>query len=530
MAPSSASSVRSRAAKPELIGCEVPRIWTPPLRPLTPETSRGYECIQFAEEVLELELLPWQRWLLIHALETLPGGTFRFRTVVILVARQNGKSTLMQILALWVMYVLGRKLVIGTAQNLDVAEEVWQGAVEMAEEITELAEEIAQVSRVNGKKFLKLDTGERYKVAAANRRGGRGLSGDLVLLDELREHQTWDAWSAVTKTTMARLLAQVWAASNAGDMASVVLRWLRKMAHLALGDPDGLAEFDEIEPEVDGDDDDLVDVDDDTLGIFEWSAPPGCSIMDRAGWAQANPALGYTITERAIRSAARIDPEWVFRTEVLCQWIAGTTDGPFPPGSWEGSLDAESTIAEDSRIAFCLDVSWDRSTAHIDAAGWRDDGLPHIEVIASRTGTDWVVGWFTDPKHPDRAKRPIAVQSNRAPASTLVQTLKDAGLEVIEWSGADLTAATGDFYDRVRSAVGEGSAASGLRHRGQPILDVAAANASTRPSGDAWLWDRKKSPVDIAPLVAATGALWLLCTYEPPEPEPEPRIRRLGGK
>jgi phage terminase large subunit-like protein len=40
---------------------------------------------------------------LIHALELLPDGTFRFRTVVLLVARQNGKSTLMQVLTLWRM-------------------------------------------------------------------------------------------------------------------------------------------------------------------------------------------------------------------------------------------------------------------------------------------------------------------------------------------------------------------------------------------------------------------------------------------
>jgi len=105
----------------------------------------------------------------------------------------------MLVLALWVMYVLGRPLVIGTAQNLDTAEEVWQAAVDIAQGVDELAEEIEHVSKVNGKKFLELKTGERYKVAAASRRGGRGLSGDLVLLDELHEHQTWDAWSAVSE-------------------------------------------------------------------------------------------------------------------------------------------------------------------------------------------------------------------------------------------------------------------------------------------------------------------------------------------
>jgi hypothetical protein len=123
---------------------------------------------------------------------------------VLLVARQNGKSTFLQLLALFFMYVRGVALVIGTAQNLDIAEEVWQGAVDIAEDVPDLAAEIERVNKTNGKKSLELRAGERYKVQAANRRGGRGLSGDLVLMDELREHQSWDAWGAVTKTTLAR--------------------------------------------------------------------------------------------------------------------------------------------------------------------------------------------------------------------------------------------------------------------------------------------------------------------------------------
>ena len=52
-----------------IIGKEVPRIFTPPLRELTPDTSIGFEVIDFAKDVLEMELIPWQKWLLIHALE-----------------------------------------------------------------------------------------------------------------------------------------------------------------------------------------------------------------------------------------------------------------------------------------------------------------------------------------------------------------------------------------------------------------------------------------------------------------------------
>jgi hypothetical protein len=494
-----------------LVGSEVPRIYTPPLRELTPDTTLGYSVIEFAETIVEIDLLPWQKWLLVHMLELLAdGGGLRYRTVILLMARQNGKSTLSQVLALWFMYVYGKPLVIGTAQDLDVAEEIWQGAVDLVEETPELDALKAHVVKVNGKKSLVLTTGERYKVKAANRRAGRGLTGDLVLLDELREHQSWDAWGAITKTTMARDQALVFALSNAGDSTSVVLRYLRKLAHAALGDPDGINrddDDDELAPE-DGDDEYL---DDDTLGIFEWSAPPGVGLRDREGWAWANPSVGFTISERNIASAVRTDPEWVVRTEVLCQWSEGTLEGPFPPGAWEASTDEQSTRAEGAPVALGIDVSWDRSFTYIALASTRDDGLEHVEVIARRAGTDWVADWLTDvTRSPDIARAPVAIQERGAPSSSLVPDLLDRKINVVKWGGAALGQGTGAFYDRIRAAVGEGESKQQLRHRDQPLLNLAAATAATRPNGDAWLWDRRRSPTDAAPLVAVTAALWCL--------------------
>lgn len=76
-------------------GVTLPRIFTPPLRPLTKETSNGFAVIAFAEIMLHVHLYPWQQWLLVHALELLEDGSYRFRKVIVLVARQNGKTTLM---------------------------------------------------------------------------------------------------------------------------------------------------------------------------------------------------------------------------------------------------------------------------------------------------------------------------------------------------------------------------------------------------------------------------------------------------
>ena len=499
-----------------LYGRVEPRIWTPPLRELTSETSLGYAAIEFANDVLGLRPFPWQRWLLIHALEIvgdLEGDWhFRFRNVCILIARQNGKSTLGQILSLFFLYVLGTPLILGTAQDLDTAEEVWEGALDIIEGNDELAAMADKPIKVNGKKTIRLLSGERYKVKAASRRAGRGLSGDLILLDELREHTSWEAWGAITKTTMARANAMVWALSNAGDAASIVLRYLRKMAHKSLGDPDGINANDDPSLLLDPTQAEDVEVEaDESLGIFEWSAPPGCATDDPDGWAQANPSMGHGITERAIRSAQRTDPEWTFRTEVLCQWSDGTLIGPFPAGTWEAGTAQrientdtyDSAIAEKAKVAFCLDVAWDRSQAHIAVAGLREDGQPHVQIIASRYGTDWVKAWFQDAEMGAARRKTQVVIQPTAPAGALIEELRSIGVNVYELKGTELGQSCGRFYDLVVQ--------NELHHLPQPVLDVAAAVAVTRPlPGDSWAWDRRKSPLDIAPLVAATGAVWLI--------------------
>lgn len=548
-------AVASRGER--LLGLTEPRVFTPPLRELTEETSLGYEAILFAEEDLGLKLVPWQKWALVHILELTPDGNLRFRTVVLLIARQNGKSWLSIILALFFMFLLGRKLVIGTAQDLETAEAIWQEAVDLLleedddEELVrpELAGLVANVTMGNGKRTLTLTTSERYKVKAANRRAGRGLSGDLVMLDELREHQTWDAWGAITKTTMARAFALILCLSNAGDASSIVLRHLRKMAHLALGDPDGINREDDDPADLMPDDveedpfaDELDDgeeavLTDDTLGLFEWSAPPGMSKWDRRGWAQANPSCGYTeLDERAIASACATDPEWIFRTEVLCQWSSSSASGAFPYGAWEAGHDPNSRRDPESQVCYGIDVSFTRGMTRIATASMRADGTVHGEVIASRAGTDWVADWFLDPAHPQRRLGRIAGQGKGAPVSSVIADLHDlvddngeALLRVTPWQGDQLPLGCARFYDAV--AAGGRNAEQGGRvtifHRPSPILDVAVACATTKGLGDGgWVWDRKKSTVDISGLVALNAAYWLLT--QPEEDVVESAYERHG--
>lgn len=518
-----------------LRGVTEPRVWTPPLRELTPDTTLGYACIEFSRDVLGIEPLPWQAWLLVHALEVV--GDFdgdwrlRFRVVLVLVARQNGKTYVSMLLSLFFLYVLGVSLILGTAQDLAQAEETWEAALNAARDNWELAAEIEKVLQGKGSKELRLQGWRRYKVATPNDKNTRGKSCELVLLDELRTHQTFDAWNAASKTIKARRSAVVWCISNAGNGLSVVLRHLRMQAHKSIGDPDGIvaaaAGSEPAEPNAD----EMAALE--SMGIFEWSAPPGCDVWDRSAWAQANPSLGYGfLDESAIAIDAASDTEDGFRAEDLCQWVTTAVAPPFPAGSWEAGVDPDSIVAKDSPVAFGIDVSADRRHVSIAACGERPDHEWHVELVEYRDGLGWVMDWFARRVHRYGGRMRVALQGGAAPSASLADILAGVdGVEVTEAKGAKVGAWCSRMWDAVAAldpnadgrsegTTGEGAGVVPVRHVAQPMLDLAAAVAVTRPMGDgAWTWSRDRSCEDVSPLVAATMAFGL--ATDPPEEQPK---------
>lgn len=516
-------------------GCEAPRIFTAPKRELTPETTHGFAAIAFAESMMGLQLFPWQKWLLIHALELNEDGSYRFRYVIVLIARQNGKSLVLLILALWHLFALGSRQVIATAQDLGRSEAAWKEAVEWCEEDDELSELIENIDRGHPKLMEiaaddEIPWKREYRVASAGRRGGRGFSGDLVLMDELREHQNWETWGAVTNTMNARPKGQAWAFSNAGDNLSIVLRYIRAQAHKMLGWPDG-----DADAEILGDDDpELTAFLEDAgahemTGFFEWSSPPKAPRTNVEALAQANPSMNHTdivpncITDKALlANLASGTPPWQFDTECRCIWVPMSDLGPFPEGSWEDTEDKDAKPTDTSTQVVCVSVSQHRGRSYIARAGWSDieveldDGetvtvrMPVVGIHADRAGTDWILPWLLENR--DTYEHVIA-QDKGAPVSSLIFEMENAKLPLVKWGATDVAPATGLFTDRLNKRT--------IRHLPHPGLDAAALSAAQKIlSRSAFEIDVVKSPTDAQPLQAAIGALWGLEAV-PPEIEPQ---------
>lgn len=477
-----------------MMGYTVPRIYTPPRRELTEETSLGFAACEYARDVLGKNLYPWQEWALIHMLE-ITGELgkewhFRYRTVLVMVSRQCGKTVLSEVLASFFLNVLGVDSIFGTSLSLDKAEEVWEAVIQDQESIPLLAGEIDRVSRTNGNKRLILTGLRQYKVGAPTRRAGRGDSNDLVMLDELREHRDWETWAAAAASINAKPNGIIVCFSNAGDPDSVVLRQIREQAISFINGTSA--------------EDYGGEVDAASIGLFEWSAPDGAATDDMDALAQANPALGYGyLTERALMSNRQTFPEAKFRSECMCQQVETILPQPFPDGAWTAGIDTASQIAPESEIIYGIDLSHDRRWTTIAACGMRDDGNYHIEVVARRVGTEWAVDWFRA-----RARRQpmkLAFQSRGAPVSGLAEQICTLdGVERCAIEGKDLTAGWGRFWDGIAASTpNEARGGAKIFHLPQPVLDAPGKTCQLRNlGGGAEVPDRVKSPDDPAPLIA----------------------------
>ena len=479
-----------------MMGYTEPRIFTPPLRELTPETSLGFAAIDYAKEVLGETLYPWQEWALIHSLEIVgelgKEWRFRFRTVLFLISRQNGKTKLSKVIASFFLNVLYIDSVFGTSLSLDKAEEVWEAVVNDQESIPALRGDIDRVSRTNGNKRLILTGLRQYKVGAPTRRAGRGDSNDLVMLDELREHRDWETWSAAAASTNAKPNGLIVCFSNAGDPDSIVLRQLRSEA---------IAKIEGTEAVDFG-----GNVDEDTLGLFEWSAPDGAETDDIEALAQANPALGYGyVTERALMANRQTFPENKFRSECMCQQVETILPQPFPDGAWDAGVDVASFIAGESELFYGIDLSADRRFTSIGVCGLREDGNWHVEIVARRVGTEWAIDWFRTRQM--RGTMKLAFQGRGAPVSGLAEqicTLPNVERMAVE--GPELSAGWARFWDAVAACDPE-RGGTRVYHLPQPVLDQPAKTAQVRSlGGGAQVIDRQKSPDDVAPLMACVAA------------------------
>lgn len=339
----------------------------PRLAPPTPARSDLAGLKATAQEC-GIELMPWQetagRYLEAQAAD----GRHLYREVAIIVARQNGKTKLL--IPLIVKRLLQGRRIMHTAQDRNLPREVFGVVAElMWEKHTRLFParngRATKPRYANGQEEILLSNGGSYSLVAPTRGGARGPSRDLLIVDELREMDTWDFMAAAKPTLTASKDPQTVYLSNAGADDSVVLNALRDRRD---SDP--------------------------ALAYLEWSASPELQPDDIGGWAAANPSLGHEPDEMGsiletlqtdYRTAKLENTLSIFETEHLCRWVTSMREAFTKPGYWAA---CEAKVITEPHRPF-LGISMDPAGTRASAAiAWnRPDDMIGLRLLFDVTGS-----------------------------------------------------------------------------------------------------------------------------------------------
>ncbi len=420
--------------------------------------------------VLGTPLDPWQRYVADVALEVDGDGRLCYRDVIFTVPRQSGKSTL--ILPVMVHRAVGfpdRQKITYTAQTRNDARKKWIEEYLYRLQRSPFKSKF-QTRLANGGESILWDNGSMQDLLATRRDSGHGFTLDLGVVDEAFALYDDRVEQAMKPAMVTRLMAQMWITSTAGDEQST---WLRSKIELGR---------EAVEADSGG-----------GVAFFEWSAPDDADPDDEATWRGCMPALGSRVSVDTIRSERQSLPDSVFRRAYLNQWPVARHESVFAESDWVKCEDKKSALV--GTVGFAVDMTPDRSSAAIGVFGLNAAGRSHGEVVDKRDGTAWVTDRLVELA--SRWSASVGIDPV-GPASSLIEPLRQRGVDVIVIGLREHAQAAGFLFDAVRN--GE------FVHIGQPLLTESALSARQRQVGDVWLWARGKGGVDVSPLVSVTLA------------------------
>lgn len=463
--------------------------------------SLGAYVISIGEQ-LGYSFHPWQRLLSDVSMELIPRtdpqgdqSTFRlnYSYVGALVGRQSGKTAWSVarivsqcLLSLYPKIADGIGIpyfkpqhVAYTAQSRTVAVSKWLEHVAVIE-ASPLAGMIDKVVLATGREVMYFTNGSTYRPITPNKTNARGLTLDLVIIDEALTHELW--LLSVLRPTMAQrdaaeccMGSQFVVISNAGDEDSELLNRMQELGIESLSNPESRRCW------------------------MEWSMEPGSDPLDEQVWLSTMPTLG--MPNGIDLDFMRLEAETIrldqFMREYLCHRVPKSKEQLIATDIWMEQYRTDIMIPAD--VVLGLDITPDRQRASLVACGSVGDYRP-IEVVDSRESLDWVLERCVEVS--DRWSASIVIDSG-GPAASLIAPLEARNVTVIPIAVREVTIAAAMFYDAVMS--------KRVVHMNDYRLNDAVIGASKRAVGERWAFDRR-GHVDISPLAAASFALWAIET------------------
>ena len=468
-----------------LRGATEPRVHSPLLK----GKSRYKEILDMVDRLKMDKLMPYQEFVLKDMMAVNAKGSYRRKTSLLLISRQNGKSHLGRVRVIWGMFYGGEKKVIIMSANRATSLMLFREIAWIIESTPELKAMTKAIRYANGGERIELLNGSTLDVISDNSSSPRGRTADFLWIDEIREISE-EGYKAAVPVTRARANAQTFLTSNAGDHFSSVLNGLVERAK-------------DYPPE--------------TFGYYEYSAPQYCKIditsdyFWREAVAPSNPALGWIITRESIEEAIATNPIEQTRTETLCQWI-DSLQSPWPHGVLEETSDNTLEMAVGAYTVFAFDVSPSRRNGSLVAGQLLPDGrigIGILETYSSQMAIDELKMAASIKAWCDIYK-PRLVCYDKYATQTIADRLSQAGVMTEDVSGQQFYKACGDLL--------EGLVNHRVVHNGQAELIQQMNNCAAKVNDSAWRIIKRKSAGDIS---APIGLAMVVSKLMLPAPKPQ---------
>jgi hypothetical protein len=483
----------------------------------------GQEALEWAEG-FGYDLDVWQKWAIRHMFGRKPNGLWAAPDVVMIVARQNGKGTVLEVRELAGVFLLEEELIIHTSHQLKTSLNHLERLSNTIKSYPSLDKKVSNIVTGNGKEAIKLKPrptlifGPGGKEILARRtskiefhaRSGsatsRGFSCDCLVYDEamiLSNEQV----GASMPTMRARPNPQMIYAASAGledGSVSQQLALMRKS--MTKHDPDTFG----LEFSANPHDDSCPR--DETHGR-ESNYFIVCDKHDDRDdprtWAKANPAMGTRVTLATTRRELNKMPPAKFDIEILSIGNWPSEEEPWETISrpaWK-VLTNEDPGFPTPPMVLAFDVSEDGKSATV-MGSWahkQDRTVIEMPLDGHRYGTGWVID-FVHAKYLKRRPLAIAVPKSGPAAGLLDDAIKKWGDRVYPVGPAEEAAAFAFLIQQVKDKK--------LWHFGEemaPTLWHAVGRAGTRDVGDGGkAWKRRDAEGDISPITAGTLAAYVL--------------------
>lgn len=485
----------------ESVGDWHPARYTPPLTGAGTETFRtdGDRLIKFALKHWRLADLAvgarfvldeWQAWLIRHVLERYPDdwpvvhlrGHLRFRQVVISMGRQNGKSLLGALFAIYLLalHVRGPR-VIGLASVDRQAKIVYKRVKYAVDNNPALARDI-RTTETRG--IHRRDGSGVYDTLPANVDAVQGEPGTGILYDELHLGVA-GLWDAMVKAMQAKPNAMMIGITTAGDDDSKLLIRLYAEGELSIaGDPEA-----------------------ERFGFFCWEATD--NELTEANVIAANPAVAsgrvpldtVMADARAMMRRQEKDEEGLTGPQnvqryTLNRFLEGSTEAWVPLPAWT-DLTADVDLGA-GEVIYAVERTGEWEWASITATARTDAGEYVTELVAS----------IATPTHDALVKAcRILARSGRAVFAMPRTTLGKVAKTLTEDHGLTVYSLTSEEEAQAAQTTKAAITGARIHHPGDPLLRHQMIRARRRDTGETWRLSRSLSVEHIDAVIATVAGV-----------------------